>query len=362
MRIKHFIIPVLLLLFLFSLSSPCPAFQKKEEKTDAIIIPDKVKSVFEEGMKTREARLDIPFSIIWYTYLPAQQNLHCVFYFKVRNSDLGFFPIMSEEKTPGKEKDKKETTSPEAETPPSHYQASGHVFIQFNRLENETPTELTKEVYIPLKLEVDGASYQPDKEEIYSTGYPVPPGDYILSMAIASLDLGKIGTQYFEFSVPDTAVTEELLTTPIFFVSGLKRMASPETMATVHKEFFTYSVLQITPKVENLFSVGENLDIFFFIFGATPGEGGKYKIDVSYEISKGEEKVIRYQPAHYEAPIVSQPLPMKQTVSIKSEEGERTEQRDLEAGTYTLHITIEDKVTGSSVKKSVDIEVQETAQ
>lgn len=98
---KHFIVPVLILFFILHfLSSPCLTFQKKkqEEKPDVIIIPDKVKSFFEEGIKTREARLDIPFSIIWHTYLPSQQNLHCVFYFKVKNADLGFFPIMAEEK------------------------------------------------------------------------------------------------------------------------------------------------------------------------------------------------------------------------------------------------------------------------
>ena len=107
---KHFIVPVLIFFcILHFLSSPCLTFQKKkqEEKPDVIIIPDKVKSFFEEGIKTREARLDIPFSIIWHTYLPSQQNLHCVFYFKVKNADLGFFPIMAEEKKPEKEKTEK---------------------------------------------------------------------------------------------------------------------------------------------------------------------------------------------------------------------------------------------------------------
>jgi hypothetical protein len=308
-------------------------------------------------MKTREARLDIPFSIIWHTYLPSQQNLHCVFYFKVKNADLGFSPIMAEEKKPEKEKTEKPFPT---EGLPSRFQASGHVFLQFNRLENNTPKEVIREVYIPLRLEVEGESYQPNKEEIYSTGYAVPPGNYLLSLAIASLDLEKIGTQYFEFSIPNMAAPEELMTTPIFFVSAIKRLPSPQTTASVQKEFFIYSVLQITPKVENLFSIGDNLDIFFFIFGATPEEGEKYNIDVNFEITKGEEKIIRYLTAHYEFPIVSQPLPLKKTEMIKSEEGERKERRDLEAGTYTLHVDIEDKATGSSLKKTVDFEVKET--
>ncbi len=361
---KRLIIAALLVLFIMSsISAPGLAYlndnqEKKDQETEYIIIPDKVKSVFEEGMTARESRLDIPFSIMWHTFLPAQQNLHCVFYFKVKNADLGFSPLTPTEK----EIKTEEITPPEAETPKAQLQASGHVFLQFNRLEENIPQEVVKEVYIPLNLVVDSETYDPDKEEIYSTGYPIPSGNYILSMAIASQDLGKIGTQYFEFSVPNTVLTEELMTTPIFFIQAIKRIATPETTAQVHKDFFAYSVLQITPKIENIFSVGENLDIFFFIFGATAEEGGKYNIDVNYEITKGEEKVIRYQPAHYESPIVSQPLPMKKTVLIKSEEGEKTEQRDLEAGNYTLHITVEDKVTDSSLTKSVDFEVQETAQ
>jgi len=358
--VKHFIVSVLILFcILHFLSSPCLTFQKEkqEEKPDGIIIPDKVKSFFEEGIKTREVRLDIPFSIIWHTYLPSQQNLHCVFYFKVKNADLGFSPIMAEEKKPEKEKTEKPFPT---EGLPSRFQASGHVFLQFNRLENNTPKEVIREVYIPLRLEVEDESYQPDKEEIYSTGYAVPPGNYLLSMAIASLDLEKIGTQYFEFSIPNMVAPEELMTTPIFFVSAIKRLPSPQTTASVQKEFFIYSVLQITPKVENLFSIGDNLDIFFFIFGATPEEGEKYNIDVNFEITKGEEKIIRYLTVHYESPIVSQPLPLKKTEMIKSEESERRERRDLEAGTYTLHVDIEDKATGSSLKKTVDFEVKET--
>jgi len=343
------------------ISAPSLAFlnknqEKKEQEADVIIIPEKVKSVFEEGMKTRESRLDIHFSIVWHTFLPAQQNLHCVFYFKVKNAELGFLPV-----TPA-EKEEEETSPPETETPTAQLQTSGHVFLQFNRLEDDIPQEIVREVYIPLKLVVDSGTYEPDKEEIYSTGYPVPSGNYLLSMAIASKDLGKIGTQYYEFSLPDIVTPEEMMTTPIFFIREIKRMPSPETTAEAHKDFFTYSVLQITPKIENIFSAGENLDIFFFVFGATAGEEGKFNIDVNYEITKGEEKVIRYQTAHYESPIVSQPLPLKKTVLIKSEEGEKKEQRDLEAGNYTLHISIEDKVTGISMTKSVDIEVQKTAQ
>jgi len=366
MKIKHFIILALYLLFvLYSISLPAFAFpknkqEKKGQESDIIIIPEKVKSIFKEGIKTREARLDIPFSLIWHVYLPAQQNMHCIFYFKVKNTDLGFSPITPATETPEKKEKKKEKApKPEPEIAPTILQARGHVFLQFNRLENNTPKEIVKEVYIPINLEVDSTSYQPDKEELYSAAYTLPPGNYLLSMALASLDLEKIGTQYFDFSLPDSlSYTEELGTTPIFFVREIKKIPSPETIAKVHKEFFLYSFLQITPNIENFFSVEDNLDIFYFVFGATPGEGGKFNIDVNYEIFKGEEEVIRYATAHYDTLVISQLLPMKKTVVIKSEEGEKKEQQDLEPGNYTLHISIEDKVSGNSVKKSIDFDVK----
>ena len=137
-------------------------------------------------------------------------------------------------------------------------------------------------------------------------------------------------------------------------------MEIAETRAEIHQNFFTYSVLQITPHLENVFSVGENLDIFFFVFGAQPNEQGKFGIEISYEVSKGEERIIRYAQAQYENPLISQPLPLKQTVVIKTEkEGEKKEQRDIEPGQYTLNIEVKDNVTGKSVVKSFDFEVKE---
>lgn len=362
MRAKNFIIPVILAGFILSTISmhasalPINKQEKKGQESEIVIIPDKVKAIFKEGVSTRQARLDIPFSIIWNIFLPARQNMHSVFYFKVKNADLGFIPVPQAQEAVETKKEEKAKT-------PALYQTSGHVFLQFNRLENNTVQEVAREVYIPLNLQAEGKSYDPEKEEFYSTGYPLPPGDYLLAMAIASLDLEKIGTQYYEFSLPSAlSFTEELGTTPVFFIKDIKRMQAAETRAEVHKEFFTYSVLQITPNIGNIFSVGENLDIFFFIFGTAPNEEGKHDIEINYEVLKGEETAIRYAKAHYENPLVSQPLPMKKTVIVKTEkEGEKVEkkeQRDLEPGQYTLQINIKDNVTGKSAKKSVAFEVK----
>ncbi len=367
MRFKHLL--ALAAIVGFSLCLLAPSVQALQEKnqekkapeSNIIIIPDKVKTVLNEGLKTKQPRPDIPFSIVWHIYLPARENMHSIFFFKVRNADLGFMPMTAAPQSPEtqEEKGQEKAQTQEAEAAPTTLQASGHVFLQFNRLENHIPQELIKEVYIPLNLQVDSSSYDPNKEEIYSTAYPLPPGNYILSMAVTSLNLEKIGTQYFEFSLPNAlSYTKELGTTPVFFVKNIKRMPEPETKAEVHKDFFTYSVLRIEPNIEHLFHVGDNLDIFFFIFGAVPDQQGKYNLDVNYEVDKGEEKIIRYATAHYDAPLISQPLPMKKTVLIKKGEEEKKEQRDIESGQYTLNVNITDKISGRSVTKSINFEVK----
>jgi hypothetical protein len=361
MKIRNFVIPVLLLGFIvsFFLATNLAALNKAQEPQEKPVrIPTEVKSVFEEGIITREARLDIPFTITNHLYLPARENMHSIFFFKVKNADLGFSPIAPAPAPPEKKEEEKETP-PEAEVVPTKLQCNSHIFLQVNRLEKNTPGELVNEIYIPVNFQVESSSYEPDKEELYTTAYPFPPGSYILSMAIASQNLEKIGTQYFEFSLPDPlSYPDGLDTTPIFFVKNIKRMASPETRIEVHKDFFTYSVLQIEANVERIFSPTDNFEVFFYILGAQPSETGKHDIEVGFEVYKGEELAIQFKPGKYEIPLVPQPLHLKQTLIITSEEGERKETRNLEPGKYTLSLKILDKISGKSETKTIDFEVK----
>lgn len=470
MKIRNIIIQVLLsglilsLLFLPNLAALENKKENNAQEKEPIIIPKEVKSVFEEGIEMRQVRSDIPFTIIKHIYFPAGQNLHTVFLFKVKNADLGFSPIAPVSESPEKKKEK-EKTQPALQEASAKLQANSNIYLKLNRLENNVPGELIKELHVPVNLQEESSSYEPDKEELYTIAYPplspLSAGDYILSMAIASKNLEKIGTQYFEFFLPDaTSFAVSLETTPLFFVKDTKRIASPERRSEVHKGFFTYSILQIEPNVEGIVSPGENLEVFLFIFGAqerlfnlelaswnwSPTEDGsyveakgevkntsnkshqnveavvtfkdkegkyithssvlidfnpilagqtspfkvmetfnpaihsasiqfkfldgetiptsgqqqrqKYDIETNYEVWKGEELIIRFAPGIYDAPLISQPLPMKIPVIIKSESGERSESRDLEPGNYTLSMKITDKISGKSVNKSIDFEVK----
>jgi len=379
MKTKNLIISVFILGFVFtSALSPSIDFaqeeQVEEEKPEEkIMIPPEVKLVLAQGLAQRQGRQDIPFLIIKHLYLPAKENMHSIFLFKMKNASLGFAPQAfalvekkpEEEKAVEKEEKEKEETEEKAppavqtEPPPTRLIANLNVFLQFHRLENKEPVEVFKEVYIPLNLQAESTSYDPEKEEVYSTAYPLPPGDYMMAMAVTSIDLMKIGTLYYEFSLPDVrSFTENLETTPIFFAREIKRMTSPELTAEVHKGFFTFSVLQIEPKIENVFSVGEGLDIFYFIFGTQPNEEGNYNIEADYEVLKEEESVIRFQSQSYNFPLISQVLPMKTRVIIKSEGEEKQEDKDLEPGIYTFSLKIKDNVTGKSLDKSINFEIK----
>ena len=118
-----------------------------------------------------------------------------------------------------------------------------------------------------------------------------------------------------EFSLPNPADFNDTMdTTPIFFVKDLQRMAQPEMKVEIHRDYFTYSVLQITPSLDNLFKVGQNLDIFFFIYGAQPKADGNYDIEASYQVIQEDNPVSKFSGTKYNNPIISQPLPLKKTV------------------------------------------------
>ena len=111
MKTRNLVIPVLLLGFILSLflATNLAALNKAgKPQEEPVRIPKEVKSVFEEGIITREARLDIPFTITNHLYLPARENMHSIFFFKVKNADLGFSPIAPAPVPPEKKEEEKE--------------------------------------------------------------------------------------------------------------------------------------------------------------------------------------------------------------------------------------------------------------
>jgi hypothetical protein len=366
MNVKRTVVAAIVTVLVFGLfANFSQAAQDKNKDKQAVkqevrvYIPPQVKTIMQEGMAARQGRRDIPFTIFKNFVFPAAQNLHAVFLFKAKNSDLGYVsaPAAPAAQAPAQGD---QTQAGQAQAPAAApLQAKVMVFLQFLQMENGAPTKTVREIYIPALLQADSATYDPEAEEWYSTGYPLPAGNYLLAMALASPDLKKVGVGYFEFSLPNAASLQGTLeTTPLFFVKKIDQMQAPETMTTVHKGCFMYSVLQIVPNVESVVAPGESIEILYYIFGAKPNDQQKNDIEVAYEVRQADKAAIKWAVQTYDFALVSQPLPLKQTVLIKNDQGEKQETRDLAAGKYTLVIRIKDKIGGSTIEKTLDFELK----
>ncbi len=366
MRVKSIIIPVLIAALGFSLITGLSAGQqdKAKEKAQAqkkapekVFIPPPVKTVIEEGLAARQGRQDLPISIFYSLYLPTRDvgNFHNVFFMKIKNSAFGYAPVTAAPPTPAPKKGPQEAVPQET----AELQANFNVFLQFNKVDEGGETQVAKEIFVPTSSTVPAAGYDAEKEEVYSIAYPMPFGRYVVAITLTSVDLQKIGVAYTEIDLPDPAGFSKVLdTTTVFLIKQMDQMEGVEQQTYLHKDFFTYANFKIIPNVDRVFNPGDNLDIFFYIFGAQPNEQQQFDIEVNFKVKKGEEFPIRFSPQSYNNPLISQPLPLKQTVKIKDEKGERTEQRDLPAGQYTLVITIIDKVSGNEGVKTLDFEMK----
>lgn len=359
MKLKNFNASLLIIgLLIGTISIPTLNAQVQDprqvaEELSREFIPAEILSIIKSGLETRTPNTAIPFDVFKFLYLPAQQNMYGIFFFKCKNSDLGFKGINQ----PAADEEKEVSSF---ESTPTQLISRNNIYLYFKQLNGD----YEKQIYVPFNQKAAGITYEPEAEPYYSIGYPLPPGDYVLAMAIASSDQKeKVGTQYFEFSLPNASSFTEIDITPAFFVNQMNQMSAVEMQTAVHKGFFTYGLYQMEPNIEQIFSPGDNLDIFFYIFGCQTNAEGLCDIEINYSISLGEEMAIQYATTPYEHPIVSQPLPMKKTVKITTtdEEGnevERTETRNLEPGTYSFTMEIKDNLAGKSVTKSVKIEVR----
>jgi hypothetical protein len=351
---KKLIVPIVLAGFILGLlTAPGTAQDQKpapaKQATTRIIIPKEVKDALDAGLATKQGRQDIPFTIFNSTFLPAQQAFYIVLFAKIKNADLGFVPA-----PPSPVADAAAPAS-------SNLRATFDVFLDFHKVTNGAVGPTLREVYVPVTEEQPAAGFDPAKEEWYSIGYTLLPGDYLVAVAATTHDLKKIGTQYFEFSLPDPAkLVNALDTTPVFFVKDLQNLGQVEQAPKLHRGKFRYSVLEIVPNIDRLFTAGDLLDVFFTILGAKQSADGKSSIEVVYEVTKGEEPAIKFQPAMYDAPLVSHPLPLKQTVQIKTGDEVKQVVRDLAPGDYTLHLKITDKLAEPPVSctKQIDFTVK----
>lgn len=313
-----------LVFILFFLSVFLYIQQAQEEQP--VKIPKEVAQVIEANLEMREARLDIPLSYVNTLYFPYQSEYFAVFFLELKNKDIGY-------EAPVLEKKKQEEKVEEEETILS---CNADFFFRIYSLGKDGQVKkIHKEIYLPFADQAESSKYDPEEEGTYSFGTLFPPGRYLLSVAVASLDLTRIGLIFREFYLPEPSdFKKKLGVTPLFFAKSLKRMPTSDSEINLYKNFFHYATLEVEPLFDHEFSLTEKLDLLFFIMGGIPAEDGTYSFEVSYIYRKGEEEVVKFEPRTLDipAPIVSQPLPLEFA------------DKKLEPGEYILEINLKDNI------------------
>ncbi|MDH4217557.1 MAG: hypothetical protein OEZ52_10080 [Candidatus Aminicenantes bacterium] len=334
---------IFVLFSMLSVSGDAGQRKRKREKQELeIYIPQEVKTIMEEGVVMRQPRQDVPFEIVRFLYVPAQQNVHAVFMFEIKNADLDF---QSESMNP----ENAQTVAEEQPDIPQIIKKDFKIFAQFYERNKGDVGKVVKESYVPASFQEDSSTYRPEQKNIYSIGYPFPAGDYLLALAVTSPDLSKIGLQYYEFSLPDQfSFKDKLGLTSVFFLKSMKQNENPELVTKVHMNSFVYSMLEIFPKVKNIIAPGEPVDIFYFIYGCQPEkETNQYNIGIAYRVLEEGTTVIGFKESTFRFPLISHPLPL---VDDKN--------NPLKQGSYILEIDIIDNVSGRSLIENIEFEIK----
>lgn len=344
-------------------AKPAPKQQQKE------ILPKEIKAIIQEGLATRQGRHDIPFTIFKSLDFPVAGGMHAVVFFKAKNADLGY-GVPAAPAASGRNQQ-----APAAAPPAGVLEARLAVGLEFFQTDEAGAQKLAREVGFSTALQTESAGYDPNKEEWYALGYPLPYGKYTMAMFLAPMDpkkstpdLKKVGVAYTDLTLPGPeAVQNSLDTTPLFFARTIEQMPTYEARPAIHRGCFTYSILKITPNVENVVTADDKgqIEVLFFVLGAKPKAepAGQAQpagqptndIEVNFEVQKEDgSPAIKWQTQSYPSSLIDQALPLKRTLKT----GDKTEVKDLDPGKYNLVLKITDKVSGQTLEKKAPFEVK----
>jgi len=372
---------VIALSFITGFTQAAPGQKQEARKPDTKqpqreVLPKEIKAAIQEGLATRQGRQDIPFTIFRSQILPVQGGMHTVLFFRAKNSDFGYAaPVPA---APGAKNQPAQPAAPAAGV----LEARLALAIELFQPDGTGALKSGREYTVPMTLQTDAATYDPNKEEWYSVGLQLPFGKYTAAMVICpidpkkgTVDIKKIGISYYDVVLPGPETYAGALeTTPVLLVRSMESMPTYEQRPTVHRGLFTYSVLQVVPNIDNVVTADDKgqIEAIFFILGAKPKEEPaqmqslptqqqaqpqqpKYEIEINYEVQKEDgSTAVKWQSQNYPSPLVDQTLPLKKTTKT----GDKTEVKDLEPGKYSLVLKILDKVSELKLEKKVPFEVK----
>jgi GWxTD domain-containing protein len=196
-----------------------------------------------------------------------------------------------------------------------------------------------------------GFAALPDPEGVpgrwlFQSGAGVPPGSYLLLVAVTHEPSGATGSWRERVVVPDLSSTE-LALSDIALASRLEAVAAPAPGAV--KQPFRHGSLRVVPDVDHIFKVGSELAFCFQIYGARGGEAsGPPSLDHEYRI---------------ERLVAEGAQPMGNPLRLEA-------QRELSrafafplagwpVGRYRLTVRVVDRGSGGTAERQVDFSVEE---
>jgi hypothetical protein len=313
-------------------AAPGPQRGKPQAKPqNKATMPKEVAAVIQEGLTTRQGRQDMPFSFVKTLILPAQQNnMYPIFFFQAKNGDLGY-----------------------AASATGQMETTLSAFFEFYQPDPSGALKAKFGGRSQVVLQTGAEGYSADKEDWYTFGLALPPGAYTLAFVLATPDMKKISVGYKDVTLPGPeAYASNLWTSDPVIVMAMDQV-EPDQKPTLHRGFFTWGAAKVVTSPNPEVKSGENLEILFFVLGATPKDATAERplldLEVNFEVTGEDGKtVIKWAPQSYELYLVNQPLPLFQTLQKQDEKGTvlSTEKKPLGAGKYTLVATVTDKVSG----------------
>jgi hypothetical protein len=309
------------------------------------MMPKEIVAVIQEGLATRQGRQDIPFAFFKQLVLPAQlNNLYPVFFFKAKNGDIGYAPSASGT---------------------GQMEATLNAFFEIFQPAANGMLEPKFGGKGQAVLSTNGDGYSADQEDWYSFGLAMPAGQYTLALVLSTADMKKLSVAYTDITLPGPeAYQTTLLPSELVIVTAMEQV-EPDQRPTIHRGCFTWGAAKVVANTAYEFAPGKDLEVFFFVLGATPKDPAaprpEFDLEVAFEVQGEDDKAaIKWSPQAYNIYLVNQPLPLFQTLQKVDEKGTvlGTEKKPLPAGNYTLVVNITDKVSGKKADMKMPFAVK----
>ena len=198
-----------------------------------------------------------------------------------------------------------------------------------------------------------------------SRAMAVPGGDYEVFLAVKEKTTGdrkqppqKVGLLRKELSVPDFSSTE-LTTSSVIVADTVEPVQTAMTNEQQQENPYTFGTMKIVPSRDPKFKKDGELQVVFWIYGATPDASKKPDVEIQYNFhqksAEGEKYFNKTAPQQLNASTLppqfdmaaGHQLPGSLVVPLAS----------FPAGDYRLEIKITDKPSGKTLTRDVAFSV-----